>query len=1138
MAVSSLSSPVVASDPPSPAVDTGPGLPTATPGRSQRWNDLLVIAILVAAHVAAYPRVFLHGEVISPAAQLFSYPPWNALDPALRELSYNNVLSDEVDSMMPTVGYVRDCLLRGDLPAWCDRTQNGTPFFWVIAHHMLLLPLVLLVLPLGAAEGMTAFVLLRQILGGLFFFKYARIMGLGRWAAICGAIVFTFGSFPVQTFGRSLSFQLASLPITLYAVERVIRDRSLRWTAALPLLLHFNIISGFPAGTVYCLYFIGLYAIVRAVGETGRRLRLLGLGLLLGGVAVVLSLPALLATADYFAQFDWGYRAGHGLRTMPPATWLTFFFPFLCGPPTARAPVLDLPGDNFWWFEHCIYIGVLPLLITVAGFSWRRFGGLRLFYLLFAAWLLGLFFNVGGILDLLQSLPVFGSSPNTRQKVLFFFILAMLAAWALDDLSRPRGAATRWVGLSLLAFLAAIVVAGVSGYYGDRVPAPFVSAHQWVQGVVFGVSLLAAATLLWRRRPSRFLKITVGILVFLDLQLMDRTSLGLRNDPALTVRENLRQCFLSARPTNWNPTIPRDAFFPVTPGIRFLQANTGEHQILAMGTSFLSNTPLYYGVNNFSGRAFTTAREKEMYRLVAPDAFARHATQYLFSGSRATRLDRQFVDALGIKFVVLGPGRRPEDLSRDYLLQQKEWNDNLVLPPGGAVVQHVRAPRAMTVDRLTVRCAEFGLADASTLSLRIRDVAAGQAWEYPHAEWHAATGTLEFDLAARPFEPGREYALEIRRADGSEGSLRLLCTRGVYILHCGPLLLDGQEHPGELTFALFRDSGRRDLLHQPEWNDSFLLRSGEFATQTFVASHSLTAPRVSVRLMDNHLADPNGLRLTVVDLLTGRAAEPVSGVWQPAWGEVAFDLPAFRFEAGRPYRLELAVAAGHAGAAELRCTKGVDLIPSGELSVQGVPRPGDLTVTVRSSEGHDLTRYRVVHSGDMTILENTAVFDRAFLVGGVRPAEDEEILAGLREGTEDLRRCAWVAEADRAAVGEPLPPRAVAGQAVAEQLHSGRQRFRATADADCYLIVRDNYHRHWRAWVDGRETPIFRANYNMRGIRLPAGEHVVEFRYRPPYLLPALGAAVLGGGVFLGAIIHTGRRRRRVVAAQTSSAVP
>lgn len=1103
-----------------------PPLGDATVRHRGRLDEVIVALILLLCHVAAYPRVFFAGEVISPAGQLFHYQPWSEADPAGRGIPANNVLSDEVDYVIPLTGYVRDRLLRGDIPAWCDKTQNGTPLFWVVTQHMMLLPLLLLVLPLGAADGMTVFVLLRQIVGGLFFFKYCRIMGLGRWAAICGAIVFTFGSFPIQTFGRSLSFQLVMLPVTLYAIERIIRDCSLRWMTALPFLLHFNIVSGFPAGTVYCFYFIGLYAVLRVLGESGRRLRLLGLGLLLGGIALLISAPALLATADYFAEFDWSYREGHGLRHMPVATWLTFFFPFLCGPPTARAPILGLAGDHFWWFEHCIYVGVLPLLIAITGFSRRRVLGIRLFYLIFGVWLLCLFFDVGGILQVLRDVPVFGSNPNTRQKVLFFFILAMLAAWAIDDLAKVQATATARVRrVLLLAALATTVALMVSRYHGAHPRPPFVVAHLWLQGTLFAVSVLAAAGLLWMRRPARTLKAAAVVLVFLDLQLMDRTAVGLANDPALTVRENLSKCFASAPLANWNPTIPRDRFFPTTPGIRFLQEHTGEHQILAMGASFLSNAPLYYGVNNFSGRAFTTPREKEMYRIVAENAFARHATQYLFSTSRATRLDRQFVDALGIKYVVLGAGRRLEDLQREYFLQQKEWNSNLVLSPGGEISQNITAPQSMAVGRLTVRCAEFGLGDASGLRLGIEDQATGAAREYANAEWHPETGTIEFDLGEQAFQSGRRYALAITLARDRGGVARLLCTKDVYILRCGPLLVDGEEHPGELTFSLFRDAGRRCLLLQPEWNDSFALQPGESAAQTFLATRSLQEPRVTVRLADNRLREPNGLLLTVVDLDTNHSSDQAPGAWRPSWGEVFFNLAGFRFEPRHRYRVEVAVGEGNHGTAEFRCTKGLDLLQSGELTVQGAARTGDLTMSICSADGLDFSRYHVVHTGDMTILENTAAFDRGFLVGGVRLAEEEEILAGLRDGTEDLRRCAWVAREDHALVGEPLPPRAVNGTVTADRLRSGSQRFRATADADCYLIVRDNYHRRWRAWVDGRETPIFRANCNMRGIRLPVGEHLVEFCYRPPYQLPALAAALLGGGAFMVIMVRTARRR-------------
>lgn len=40
------------------------------------------------------------------------------------------------------------------------------------------------------------------------------------------------------------------------------------------------------------------------------------------------------------------------------------------------------------------------------------------------------------------------------------------------------------------------------------------------------------------------------------------------------------------------------------------------------------------------------------------------------------------------------------------------------------------------------------------------------------------------------------------------------------------------------------------------------------------------------------------------------------------------------------------------------------------------------------------------------------------------------------------------------------------------------------------------YDKGWKAYVDGAEAPIFRADYVLRGLYLPAGQHKVEFHYR------------------------------------------
>jgi hypothetical protein len=109
------------------------------------------------------------------------------------------------------------------------------------------------------------------------------------------------------------------------------------------------------------------------------------------------------------------------------------------------------------------------------------------------------------------------------------------------------------------------------------------------------------------------------------------------------------------------------------------------------------------------------------------------------------------------------------------------------------------------------------------------------------------------------------------------------------------------------------------------------------------------------------------------------------------------------------------------------------------------------------------------------------------------------------------------------------PPR---GQARLVSYGAERVVATATTSRPGLLVLTDNYFPGWKASVDGRPTPIYRVDYLLRGVPLPAGSHRVVFSYQPASwrwgriisgltLLAVLVAALVGW-----------RRRRRPATAQ------
>jgi hypothetical protein len=90
----------------------------------------------------------------------------------------------------------------------------------------------------------------------------------------------------------------------------------------------------------------------------------------------------------------------------------------------------------------------------------------------------------------------------------------------------------------------------------------------------------------------------------------------------------------------------------------------------------------------------------------------------------------------------------------------------------------------------------------------------------------------------------------------------------------------------------------------------------------------------------------------------------------------------------------------------------------------------------------------------------------------------------------------------------------------------------SNVDFPGWLVLSDHYYPGWVATVDGRPVTIYRANVMVRAVRLSAGRHKIEFRYRPSWLYIG-GAISLPAWVFVifwWAIAYVKREKRPATA--------
>ena len=160
---------------------------------------------------------------------------------------------------------------------------------------------------------------------------------------------------------------------------------------------------------------------------------------------------------------------------------------------------------------------------------------------------------------------------------------------------------------------------------------------------------------------------------------------------------------------------------------------------------------------------------------------------------------------------------------------------------------------------------------------------------------------------------------------------------------------------------------------------------------------------------------------------------------------------------------------------------------------------------------------------DARVFENPRALPRAFVVGRARCEDDHTALALVRGGAVDLRREAVLGDC-------AVPPGQGGGAGTAEIRHSGTDRLvvSVSTNGGAWLVVTDTWFPGWRVSIDGRDAPLLRADHAFRAVKLAAGRHEVEFRFRPPRLALGVAISALSSAAILALVLWRPPPRRRL----------
>lgn len=624
---------------------------------------LPLLVVMLACLLALFEREWRHGEVFSPADLVFQFYPW-AHD-APRTTAANPTRSDEAFYHQPLMATHFARLRDGALPDLDDTHLGGVPaFFQGLDVGRAFSPFSLPFHLLPAEQAVNWYGPLRLLVAALAMWLFLRDLGATSVAAALAGVAYGLNGHFLTWLSAPMPTVAAWLPLVLRQVRRCARGGGRRDVAGMGFATGALFLGGYMATTLVCLFGAGVYGLVE-LWSTRRDLVMDGRA---GGLPRLRSGHANLAASRAALTLLGGGLLGLAIGAV---SWWPMLAALRGSPAAARvvspegapwANLATLALPNFWgtpllgnWWhpdpsanypEHVAYFGVVVVILAGLALLARLPHGLSATRWTFVALtVVALTRAYGGVPGRwLFVLPGQSQSNPFRWYALAACGLAVLAglglhAWHGEADRRRRlwqaaGAAT--VALALAGVTGAALLVHLPDLRANNLQA-FERAQVLRLVALAGATLLPLALGAWVRDPRV------------------RTACGLW-------LVALAGADLVHAHRGFNPTVPRNRYYPDTPTLAWLREEAATSRIAPVDTAadlVEGHVWSMYGIATVTGFDYHGDPAYQQYMQLAQRPVGESAPPrppiWDYVGLRRETLDLRMLGVLGARYIVAPP---------------------------------------------------------------------------------------------------------------------------------------------------------------------------------------------------------------------------------------------------------------------------------------------------------------------------------------------------------------------------------------------------------------------------------------------------------------------------------------------------